>query len=280
MRIRSIKPEFWSSEDIAAHDWPTRLLFVGLWQYVDDNGVGRDVEKLICADLFPLEDDPRETLATVSRGLQHLFSTGLIVRYVTADGRPFLYVTGWEHQKIDRPNKPRYPLPTSENAVIRETLATPSRGLGTNVASVTGEQRNRGTEEQALTTLAADASEIAPKPDRFAEFYETYPRKAKRPDALKAWTSVTRKGDADQIIAGAARFAADPNRDPQFTPYPATWLRAESWNDPACLPRQSAGAPSRGSTADQRLTNALSVSQRLEAEERQHSNRQPLSIGR
>jgi hypothetical protein len=72
MRIRSIKPEFWTSEDIAALDWDARLIFIGLWSYVDDNGVGRDVEKLILADLFPLEDDPRDTLARLSRGPERL----------------------------------------------------------------------------------------------------------------------------------------------------------------------------------------------------------------
>lgn len=127
MRIRSIKPEFWTSEDIAALDWPTRLLFIGLWSYVDDNGVGRDNAKLIMADLFPLEDEPRDTLATVSRGLQALCDGGQIARY-TVDGKPYLYVNAWEsHQRIDRPNKPRYPAPTCGNAVPRDTLATVSR---------------------------------------------------------------------------------------------------------------------------------------------------------
>ena len=41
MRIRSIKPEFWTSDDITALAVDDRLLFIGLWSYVDDNGVGR-----------------------------------------------------------------------------------------------------------------------------------------------------------------------------------------------------------------------------------------------
>ena len=63
MRIRSIKPEFWRSDDIDCLDWPTRLLFIGLWSYVDDNGVGRDRESDIAADLFSgdLSRDPRDT---------------------------------------------------------------------------------------------------------------------------------------------------------------------------------------------------------------------------
>jgi 5-methylcytosine-specific restriction endonuclease McrA len=76
MRIRTIKPEFWTSEDIAALDWDARLIFIGLWSYVDDNGVGRDVEKLILADLFPLEDDPRETLARLCARVTALWRAG------------------------------------------------------------------------------------------------------------------------------------------------------------------------------------------------------------
>lgn len=150
MRIRSIKPEFWTSEDVAALDWPTRLLFIGLWSYVDDNGVGRDNVKLIKADLFPLEDDPRDTLATVSRGLQALSDGGQITRY-TVDGRPFLYVNAWaDHQRIDRPNKERYPLPTCENAVIRDSLATVSRHPREDSLPGAVEQGNRGSEEQGI----------------------------------------------------------------------------------------------------------------------------------
>src|SRR3954453_4559505 len=83
MRIRSIKPEFWRSGDITSLPVEDRLLFIGLWSYFDDNGVGRDDEALILADLFPHDwlEDPRETLARVSRGLQNLFDRGLVTRY-------------------------------------------------------------------------------------------------------------------------------------------------------------------------------------------------------
>ena len=155
MRIRTIKPEFWTSEDIAAHDWPTRLLFIGLWSYVDDNGVGRDNEKLIKADLFPLEDDPRDTLATVSRGLQALCDAGQISRYTVA-GKAYLYINAWEnHQRVDRPNKPRYPLPTCENAVARDSLATVSRQSRETPLPGTGEQGNRGTGDTATPRAVA-----------------------------------------------------------------------------------------------------------------------------
>ncbi|MGD7788199.1 hypothetical protein ACQCX2_07730 [Propionibacteriaceae bacterium Y1700] len=155
MRIRSIKPEFYQSEDVAALSWEARLIFIGLWSYVDDNGVGRDVERLIVADLFPLDEDPRETLARVSRGLQELSGQSLITRY-TVENRPYLWITGWaRHQRIDKPNKARYPLPTREDAEIRESVARPSRECRESPVPGTGEQGNRGTGEQGIPPTAA-----------------------------------------------------------------------------------------------------------------------------
>ena len=146
MRIRSVKPEFWTSEDVAALDWHTRLLFLGLWSYVDDNGVGRDNELLIVAAIFPL-DDPREALARVSGGLLKLAEGNLVMRYRGEDEKNYLCVTGWRHQRIDHPNQPRYPLPpgvTSEDMTYRKSRETLAK-VPAILAPGTEEQRNRGT---------------------------------------------------------------------------------------------------------------------------------------
>ena len=118
MRIRSIKPEFWRSDDISCLDIEDRFLFIGLWSYVDDNGVGKDKLSSICADLFAADmmHNTSETVARVSRGLQHLSDAGRIARY-TVDGSNFLCITNWaKHQKIDRPNVPRLPPPPAETS--------------------------------------------------------------------------------------------------------------------------------------------------------------------
>lgn len=139
MRIRSIKPEFWRSADITSLDLADRLLFIGLWSYVDDNGVGWDSLAHITADLFAadLERDSSETFARVSRGISKLAERGLIVRYrgATTDedatSRPLLAIVKWEkHQRIDKPGKARYTPPTREDTasvVARESVATSSR---------------------------------------------------------------------------------------------------------------------------------------------------------
>ena len=140
-------------------DIETRLLFIGLWSYVDDNGVGVDRDALIAADLFAddIARDPRDTLARIQRGLATLSEAGMITRY-TVENRDYLHVSNWEkHQRIDRPNKPRLPLPTSENAEI----ATHSRDSRETPATGTGEQGNRGTGEQNKSEVAGDDSDAA-----------------------------------------------------------------------------------------------------------------------
>lgn len=172
MRIRSIKPEFWRSQDISAiEDWDTRLLFIGLWSYVDDNGVGVDRVSNIAADLFAddLERDPSETFARVSRGLQQLAERFSIVRY-EVDGRSYLFISGWaEHQRIDHPNVPRYPLPdgtiahpTSEKPSRSRSSAKSSRKSRETLAPGTGEQGNRGTEQKRENAGGRDADPLAP----------------------------------------------------------------------------------------------------------------------
>ena len=116
-RIRSIKPEFFTSETLARVPKSARLTFIGLWTYADDNGVGLDNFRLIAAALYPLEEDVVQTLADVADELQTLEKVGVIQRY-SAAGKRLFFVTSWdEHQKISHPAKPRYfrPMPGPGN---------------------------------------------------------------------------------------------------------------------------------------------------------------------
>jgi hypothetical protein len=109
-RIRSIKPEFFTSLTIADLTLSARLTFIGLWTYVDDNGVGPADPRLIRAAIWPLEEAP-DILQRTREDLQSLQSARLITLY-EASGRPLVYVNGWdEHQKVSHPRKPRFLAP-------------------------------------------------------------------------------------------------------------------------------------------------------------------------
>ncbi len=168
-RIRSVKPEFWKSVAIARLPHRTRLAFIALWSYVDDNGVGRDVPQLIHGELFALEPDPREALANVREDLARLSDEGRITRY-TVGGKPYLHITNWdEHQRIDKPNKPRYPGPDDPGASVtcgyggsREDPATPSRDPRDSPEQTQRlEQGSRGAGEQGIPPEAGARADVA-----------------------------------------------------------------------------------------------------------------------
>lgn len=99
-RIRSIKPEFWTSEQVMELSRDARLLFIGLWTFCDDGGNHPASAKTLKAEVFPGDDD-----ATVSRVMQwidEMIEAQLVTEY-EVEGKEFWHVTGWHHQRIDQP---------------------------------------------------------------------------------------------------------------------------------------------------------------------------------
>ncbi len=106
-RIRTIKPEFWTSEQIMECSPLARLAFIGMWNFCDDNGVHPASCKTLKAEVFPGDD---LTASNVQELVNELLRQQLIATFL-ADSRPWWVVTGWHHQLINRPSKSRYPLP-------------------------------------------------------------------------------------------------------------------------------------------------------------------------
>lgn len=169
MRIRGTKPEFWKSRRIASTSWDARLVLKGLESYVDDNGVGVDDIELIVTDVFPRDmfANVRETVARVSEAITELHRAGLVHRYEGASDK-LLYISFWESvQRIDKPGKGRNPRPDGtfeyKDSEIRESVAN----VPVTLAPVTGEQGNRGTGEQGISSSSSDAD--ASDPEEFSD---------------------------------------------------------------------------------------------------------------
>lgn len=98
------------------------------------------------------------------------------------------------------------------------------------------------------------SSERESRSDRFDEFWDAYPRKVgKKKARAKFAAAVKAAGDAQRVIDGARRLAADPNLpDKQFIPHPTTWLERGGWDDEP-LPSRSPSrqVPQRKSEAEQ-----------------------------
>ena len=58
----------------------------------------------------------------------------------------------------------------------------------------------------------------------FDKFWELYPKKIAKADALKAWKSATKKKTADELLALTKAYAEGKLPDITYIPYPASWL--------------------------------------------------------
>ena len=109
MRIRSIKPDFWTSLPVAELSPEAKLTFIGLWNCADDEGRGRAEPRAIKAKLWGMDDDASST--RVQDWLHEIEKQGLVILYED-DGRSLFQVRSWsEHQKINKPTPSSLPAP-------------------------------------------------------------------------------------------------------------------------------------------------------------------------
>ncbi|MGQ4353221.1 hypothetical protein [Streptomyces drozdowiczii] len=107
-RIRTIKPDFFTSLTIADLTPEQRLTFIGLWTHVDDEGRCVDDPRLIKAAVWPLDD---RNSGDIEIDLKALSECSLILRY-TLNRKRYLAITNWfEHQRINRPTASKLPAP-------------------------------------------------------------------------------------------------------------------------------------------------------------------------
>lgn len=124
MRMRVIRPDFYDDERIGRLSWDARLVLVGMWSYVRDEGVGKDQLGLIIGTLFAFdsERDHEGTRQLVSDALDELCAAGLLVRF-EADGVNYIEVAHWPRwQQPKYPAKQRFPTSASVVEVSPESL--------------------------------------------------------------------------------------------------------------------------------------------------------------
>jgi hypothetical protein len=135
---------------------------------------------------------------------------------------------------------------------LGELTVLPDKGpRGCNRYQINLEWCGNGTsaETALVRNLHASSAKSAPKPNRtqyskkedgFAEFWEAYPRKEKKPRALKAWRATAKdRPTIATLLEILAKHAAGWN-DSKFIPHPATWLNDHSWEDKLNTPAPAA----------------------------------------
>lgn len=238
-RIRSIKPEFFTSLTMADVGVHVRLTFIGLWTHVDDEGRCLNEPRLMKAALWPLDDDV--TADDVRRFVNELAKHGLVVMY-SHEGREYLEITSWdEHQSISKPRPSRLPSPTAPGSVLLGANHTDG-GLpevsdpppGTLPDDSSRERKGTGNREQGY--VADDGDEPIPA---FDEFWAAYPRHhqtgkiagggSKHP-AEARWKKL-KPDEKRACMVAVANYAKAMAATGEWVKHPEGWLTERRWQD-------------------------------------------------
>jgi len=103
-RKRMIDPEFWSDEEIGNWSPYARLLYIGLWNFADDEGRFKANESLLKAQIFPY--DSKINLGML---LEELKSK---IQLYQVNGSHYGHLYNFlKHQRIDKPQPSKLPAP-------------------------------------------------------------------------------------------------------------------------------------------------------------------------
>ena len=122
-RIRSLKPDFFLSEQLAGVAFEWRLLFAGLWTQADRAGRLVDRPMRLKAQLFPYD------ALDLDAGLRALETAGLIVRY-HADNRAIIAIPTFDRHQQPHLHEPPSRLPAPDENGASTVEAIPSRTYG------------------------------------------------------------------------------------------------------------------------------------------------------
>lgn len=208
-RIRTVKPEFWTSEQVMDCSPTARLAFIGMWNFCDDAGIHPASAKTLKAEVFPADDI---LVSDVQVLVDELKANGLIIEYEVA-GKPYWQVTGWYHQKIEKPN---YKHPKPEN---RQPIDDQSPNDLQPIADHSTPER-KGEEKEGKGVNPSLSSPLPPNsPPTRKGLVCGLLRKAGMADAAphyltdEVWRTILSKRTDEEIVEVAkAKMAAMPNQ--------------------------------------------------------------------
>ena len=226
-RIRTIKPEFFTSSQVADCSPTARLLFVGLWVFSDDAGVHPADFRQIKMEVFPGDTCASEDVAGWCAELE---KAGLLDRF-ESDGKQYLHITGWRHQKIEKPTY-KHPAPPKQQDPRRQVGEKSSNGRraidnhSTPESTVPESIKDSGTVTkkkpdagdrpgESFEALAGLTLEVLQDPERLDEFAVSHLRCSRqtveaRVPVVAISLEVLRDEPGDKLVAFSKRIREGP----------------------------------------------------------------------
>lgn len=210
-RIRTIKPEFFTSEDVVALTPFARLLYIALWCEADKEGRMVWKPKTFKMRYFPADELVIDDLC------EELLKSSLVVRY----GDGFAHIpTFTAHQHINpRETASQLPEPTRHARV------------GTRQPRDSDVQGGREGKGREVDSASGDAYSSFPG---FVSFWDVWPtgdRKQAKGKCLDAWKKAGAEPHAALIVAHVESMKSGlwQKDSGQYTPAPLTYLNQRRW---------------------------------------------------
>ncbi len=125
-RRRMISPDFWSDEKIGRLDFPAQLIFIGMWNFADDEGLIKYTPEFLRSMIFPYKDIPIED---VKKWLSSIVAFDLIFPY-TQNHQGYAWIINFRnHQSIDRPQPSKIPCPSTQNSGYYYAIKLRDKGI-------------------------------------------------------------------------------------------------------------------------------------------------------
>ena len=170
-RKRMIDPELWIDEKVAQMSLGARLLFIGSWNFADDNGNFHYSAARLRAQIFPHDTDI--TNDTVEGYIKEILELGPYAEY-QLDGHRYINIVHFlDYQRINRPSPTKIPKPVDISPTTQRLLSEDSvraHGVLTAEGKLSKVEGKVGGREEPPPTFAP----LSEKEKEFFAVYENY----------------------------------------------------------------------------------------------------------
>lgn len=171
-RIRTVKPQHWNDKQLTQISLPAHLLWIGMWNFSDDEGIIEADPIFIRSQVFPRRTDIR--IEQVSQWLDQLVKARFLVPFEYKNESYYVSRTFSTHQKIDKPQPSKIP-----SGIIRGILDECSTNdqpciVKENKSNSSVEERNSHAHQKENSDLPnnqANPPPVAPPPSMAQGFF-------------------------------------------------------------------------------------------------------------
>ena len=211
-RRRMITPSFWTDDKILELEIGARLLFIGMWNFADDDGIIVNKPKQIKAQIYPADNITHEQ---ITEWLMSIHEQGLIL---FGNKCTLIKIKGWSiYQKINRPTPSIYTFDLDDSMSNHGSLM-PKR-------SKEKLSKDKLMEVKRSNTVQTEK--------QFEQFWLLYPRKVQKQRALNAYKKLGSKDmeSANTLLNSHIKYWNKADRSSEHIPPAATWINTRSWED-------------------------------------------------